>query len=400
MKMNLEKKTGAWVEQGIIQPEQAEQILEFERDAGKSRWTRIGLYGFLLLGGCVMAVGVISLIAANWEVIPAAVKLAVDFLMLAALGGGIYWAGIRGREIAFDLLCTIFILWCLATIGLISQVFHTGGQIHQALAFWLVITFPLASMGKKMFLPALWTAGTLLLFNVWAFTEESWWAKNFLMDGSYIDSDNIFPLFMIVAAWTIGLASALSHVGALQRFARNLMFWGVAAIVAALVAGDVFWQAKEEVDGFALYPAYLLLPLTLFAVAARPDMGRLEKFLLSVLLGLSLLAFIPSTIFAYTFQRGPVYSNDVLFQLTGACFSITGGLLLALYFIVRRNAPLFHTMIIVIALRFLIIYFQVFEDLATTGAGLVAFGVVIMGLAAAWYRHRKTLEGWARRLAQ
>lgn len=82
--------------------------------------------------------------------------------MLAALGGGLYWAHDRGRDIVFELLSTIFILWCLATIGLISQVFHTGGRIHQALAFWLVITLPLASAGKRTFLPATWTDGALV----------------------------------------------------------------------------------------------------------------------------------------------------------------------------------------------------------------------------------------------
>lgn len=135
--------------------------------------------------------------------------------------------------------------------------------------------------------------------------------------------------------------------------------------------------------------------LILGAIAFRTDAGRLEKFLLSVLLALALLAFMPGAIL----PRSPLHDFKVLSQLVGAGVSITGGLLLALYFIVRRNALLFHSMTVLIALRFLIIYFQVFEDLAYTGAGLVAFGLVLMGIAAAWYRYRVKLEGWARRLA-
>ena len=42
MKLNLEKKTGAWVDNGIIRPEQAKQILDFE-DAAAPVPRRAGL---------------------------------------------------------------------------------------------------------------------------------------------------------------------------------------------------------------------------------------------------------------------------------------------------------------------------------------------------------------------
>ncbi len=399
MKLDLKKATAAWVEQGLIEAEQAEAILEYERSEGKSRWTRVGLYGFLILGGGVMSVGVISLVAANWEAIPAAVKLAVDFLLLAALGAGIYWSQLKGKTILFDLLGTIFVLWCLATIGLISQVFHTGGKLHQALAFWLLITFPLVTMGKKRFLPALWSVGAMVSFNVWAFTEDSWWAQHFLADGEYIDGDNIFPHFMIVATACIGLAGACSKLPALSRHAGNFMFWGLCASLVALGAGDIFWSIQEKLDPFTLYPAFVLLPLALVALAARRDMSGAGRVLLAMLLCLSLLVYIPGAMFSDAMQSRSMLEHKVMFQLAGAASSITGGLLLALYFIVRRRAALFHTMTVLVALRFLIIYFQVFENLAYTGAGLVAFGLVLMGLAVAWYRSRARLEGLARRLA-
>jgi uncharacterized membrane protein len=51
----------------------------------------------------------------------------------------------------------------------------------------------------------------------------------------------------------------------------------------------------------------------------------------------------------------------------------------------------------VIAVRFIIVYFEVFGSLAATGLGLVTSGVVILGIAYLWYRFRRrvarALEG-------
>lgn len=396
--MKIEKKTSRWVEEGLISSEQGQRIVDFEYTGGKSRWSQIILYSFVILGCCVVSIGLVSLIAANWEDIPETLKLGVAFIALAGLGGGIYWAQLRDREIVFDVLSTIFILWCLATTGLISQVFHTGGEPYEALAFWLAIVLPLSCLGKRSFPPSLWVVGLLATFFTWVLNEESWWAKVFYSDASNVASADLFALPIITALWTLLLASVCARLSKLHYFAVNFSFWGLVAVLVAVLAGDIYYTVDETVSQASLYPAYLFLPLALSAILSQPDAKRREKVLLSVLLFLGLMVYLLPLALPRAFDgRG---ENEVRMQLLAATYSITSGGLLAFYFAVRSNVRLFHAMTILIGIRFLVIYFQVFEDLAYTGLGLVISGLVIVIFAITWYKLRPRIEAWAQELVR
>ena len=49
---------------------------------------------------------------------------------------------------------------------------------------------------------------------------------------------------------------------------------------------------------------------------------------------------------------------------------------------------LFDLAALVIGIRFIVVYFQVFGSLAVTGVGLIISGSVILGIAYLWYRYR------------
>lgn len=52
---------------------------------------------------------------------------------------------------------------------------------------------------------------------------------------------------------------------------------------------------------------------------------------------------------------------------------------------------LFDIASFVIAARFIVIYFEVFGDLSTTGIGLIVSGAVILAVAFIWNRGRQTV---------
>ena len=103
-----------------------------------------------MLGVFVTALGIISLIAANWEGIGGGVKLTADFILLAVLAGGIMRAQNRGS--AFWREAGIFALFMMtgASIGLITQVFQTNGTLANGALTWALFSAPLLAVsGKK-----------------------------------------------------------------------------------------------------------------------------------------------------------------------------------------------------------------------------------------------------------
>ena len=76
--MNIEKKLDVWTKEKLITGAQKKAVLEYEERL-KSRSL---LYTLLFLGGFCFGLGIISLIAYNWQDISPAAKLVIYFVML------------------------------------------------------------------------------------------------------------------------------------------------------------------------------------------------------------------------------------------------------------------------------------------------------------------------------
>jgi hypothetical protein len=67
-------------------------------------------------------------------------------------------------------------------------------------------------------------------------------------------------------------------------------------------------------------------------------------------------------------------------------------LLFSFIFSALNYKKLFNAMILLIGIRFLLIYFQVFRSLAYTGLGLIVSGLVIIGFVVVWYKFHSVIE--------
>lgn len=72
--MKLEKKLEEWQQAGFIDAATAERILTHERGVARP----VVLYAIGGLGAVTIGIGVISVVAANWDGIGYRTKLAVD----------------------------------------------------------------------------------------------------------------------------------------------------------------------------------------------------------------------------------------------------------------------------------------------------------------------------------
>lgn len=141
--MSLATKTQKWLDNGLISAEQRNKILAFERQKSNGTFWHIAF----ILAGLLIGLGICLVIAANWKVLPGAVKLTGDFILLGALIYGVYWSQERGRTGLKEVFAIVSFLMIGATIGLVGQVFHLSGGWHDFALGWAVLgaVFVLAS---------------------------------------------------------------------------------------------------------------------------------------------------------------------------------------------------------------------------------------------------------------
>lgn len=156
--MNIYSKLSDWQKRGLITAEQQQKITDYENNVRRPM-----LYHALLFLSCFcIGIGVIAVIAANWEAIPAAVKLGVDFALLCTAAWGVWHSRRKGRNLAAEALLTAFALLVLGSIGLVGQIYHLPAHGLSALLFWSVLTFPLLFLSSKPLFPGLWFIGFFL----------------------------------------------------------------------------------------------------------------------------------------------------------------------------------------------------------------------------------------------
>ncbi len=379
---HLADRLADWREHGLLTDEQGQRILEYERSrtAGTGRsWV---LYGLLVLGGSVVGIGVISLIAANWEEIPAGAKLGGAFAALIALAWLAYRAREEDRRIRFDVLAVLLALSVLGTIALVAQVYHTGGELFMALALWLLAIAPLAVTCGQGFVPQLWVAASLVAFVAWALAER-WW------EGLGLDyrGENLWSLF----PGTPLLCLLVSNLGARhpswRAIARGYAGWSFVGALLAIAVIDFSWSVdRPRVDAPWIVATGVAAVLAATTLWLRDDLPGKARVALAALVAVSLVAFAP-----FAFSLGGHHGGKGS-QVAGAAFSVVALLLLAALFAARDSRRWFNAMTVLVGARLLLVYLQVIGDLAKTGLGLVVSGLVIIGVALAWYRTRARVE--------
>jgi uncharacterized membrane protein len=405
----LAAQLAEWEKQGLITAAQSGGIIDYENSRRTVPWV---IYSFIMLGVTVVAVGVISLVAANWSTIPAWVKLTADFAILIALAACLCRFGDGAKPAVFDAIAAFFILFCLASIGLIAQIYHTGGQLYQALLLWCAITLPVTLFAFKRFIPYLWAAAFLIAVISYCVHENRLGGPD--------------AVYRLAIFWSLPLAVLL--VGVICRSIRPFgllagpfFFWAVITCLGATVYFDVAHSSGMILQN-STHPArlfyydgygagqveastnvlYLTVDfLTAAAIAAIFFMKSLVKKARIVLCLLAALFCIMMNI--YGIIDYPAYSKNygfsaadypLLLKLMGPAVCISMLLLFSFLFATLHHQRLFNLCVNLIGLRFLIIYFQVFGSLATTGIGLIVSGLIIIGAVVGWYKSRKQLQAW------
>jgi uncharacterized membrane protein len=142
----LKRELPLWISEGTITPDEAARITRQYRleDLGResSRLLVAVIFG---IGGLLLGGGVLAFVAAHWETIPTAFKVALLFAaLLGFYGSGWYLWRERdmerlGRSLVFT-GCIVF----GANIGLMAQIFHIRSEWYHGFLAWAVGSLAMA----------------------------------------------------------------------------------------------------------------------------------------------------------------------------------------------------------------------------------------------------------------
>ncbi len=183
----MQKDIPELLKAGLISPETAEGIRQFYRDkAGQSQNRLFIVFG--ILGAILVGLGIILIIAHNWDEFSRAVKTIFSFLPL--LIGQFFCAFAllkKNDSQVWRESSAAFLFFAIgSSISLISQVYHIPGNISSFLLTWMLLCLPLVYIMRSSITSLLYIIG----ITYWA-AETSYW--------TYPSSETYYYWFLLLS---------------------------------------------------------------------------------------------------------------------------------------------------------------------------------------------------------
>lgn len=121
-------------------------------------WETVLLYFAAFLVG----MGIVSLVAANWQQIPNGVKLGGAVLVMLANAGAIIFSHHKGKSLITQILAVIYAFLLMGVLGLISQIFQLPANVSRGCLIWSLLSWPLFLVAPRL----LWMWVPLFFFGV------------------------------------------------------------------------------------------------------------------------------------------------------------------------------------------------------------------------------------------
>ena len=115
----------------------------------------------------LIGLGIIALVAANWEQIPNNVKLGGAIVLMIANASAVILSMKFKKNILTQVLCGVFAALIMAVIGLIGQIFQLRSDVSGACLLWALCAWPLFLITPRL----LWLWIPLLFVGTKSFTS-------------------------------------------------------------------------------------------------------------------------------------------------------------------------------------------------------------------------------------
>lgn len=358
--MNVTKKLNKWQSAGLISQEQVLKITDYEIQNTKPYL----MYGLIFLSMFFIGMGTISLIAANWYAIPAFIKLIFDFILLAGCACGVYYTYSKEKRLYFEASLFLFSLLCLATIGLIAQIYQIQSDGPAAFLLWSSLMLPLMVYSKKMIFPMI-VAATFIGSSLYYLDDYLDKLFNVWQCGLYV----AFSLVLLLSYQTITLFLPNKATG----FCKALKFCLIFFLIVGVYVTDFNDEFLYNTEYIAGYKFYVLISVTLCLLGISYFFGYLNKnnFISPIIISIILAGtFVPF---------GALISLSALATLSYQAYT-------------QKQVKLLNFAIFMIGLRVFILYTNIFVGLMTTGFGFIISGIVLLLLVLGWKKAAKYFQ--------
>lgn len=370
-----ERKIKIWLNAGLIDADAAQRIREYEADRSRP----LGLWSLIGLGALAIGLGIISLVAANWDDIPGMVRLAVHGFLIAGICAAIYL--LQPRKGFLGLYLKDVLLFVLAILGVtffghLGQVYQTSSPLWQPLTIWLLLFSPVLLLtGRGWLISLLWMVGllgTAIAYLGWYFeqTDEP--------QSAYIAVITSVPVFALV------FAVFMRKISTRQAFWKQHGQFALTAFVVAVtlklmadgVASGGFPGSEDYLNDMAAIHLVLWSAAALLIYGFNRTASGIS--IAAILMAAAIISFVSSIA-----QSSEPLVNAIMFM---AFWAVIGW---SAIYSGWRNV--FQAVVAIIALRLIVLSFELANDLFSSGMGLIIAGVITIAIAVIAYRVSKAL---------
>lgn len=367
-----------WQKAGLIDDDLARRIVAWE----VAHRRPVVLWALAGMGALAMGLGVMAIVGANWEEIPAWLKLAVDLGLNGACAIAVFVFWQRGRLWLCEVSALLLFGLVLSGIALIGQIYQLQSAPWRALVLWLALCTPFLALTTRARLTAV----------IWAIAAATTWfeASDPIHDllariavvpsrRPYWELDVLLPLMgFLVVCLVIAVASLRWLWPATRAQADMLMRLAMASLIALCSLVMAFaWRSSG--DSGPLGPIALATIAALLAGAALWFSGlAAERRMLVALLAASFAAWTIGVLLSGFHGRlGDIARAALFIAYWGGIGTVAA----------RAGARgIFGLAFTLIGLRLLVLYFEAIGGLTATGFGLIGGGVLCLALAAVGWR--------------
>ncbi len=261
--MNIKKELPELIKSDVITQETADRIREYYQNKSSSSTNRLFI-AFGILGAILVGLGMILIIAHNWDELLRTTKICFAFLPLII--GQLFcgFALIKKQDrTAWRESSTAFLFFSVgASISLVSQIYNIPGSLSSFLLTWMLVCFPLIYVMKSSIASLLYLIGITYYAcetSYWSYpSSESylyWGLLSFALPHYYLlYKKKSESNFMIFHNWMIPLSAVIS-LGTVAKESGELMFVAYFSLFGFLYLigdRDFFTHQKTRNNGYKI----------------------------------------------------------------------------------------------------------------------------------------------------